>query len=179
IDGRGAHLVDRLRFGAGDLVFGELGAPLQRVLQGRPRLVRKGLGLASRLIDDGLGFLADVAVPLLVVGEQGLRLLAQAAGLVQLLADRVGPVVERLGEKLRHLVVDEDRQEGDERDRDPELSHPEHRRPGSYSAARCTSAFFTSSLLTSLPMSRETMAPATSPAMSPTLASALVLVSAM
>ena len=140
LDGRRAHLVDRLRLGARDLVLGLLRAPLQRVLQAGARLVREGLRLAARLLDDGLGLLADVAVLLLVVGQQLLGFLAQAAGLVELLADRLGAVVERLGDQPRHLVVEQDQHEHDEGDRDPELRHLRHRRC-SYSAARWTSAF--------------------------------------
>ena len=57
VDGGSAHLVDRLRLGAGDLVLGQPGAPLQRVLERGPRLLREGLGLAAGLVDDGLGLL--------------------------------------------------------------------------------------------------------------------------
>ena len=71
VDRGGAHLVDRLRLGAGDLLLGLPGAPLQRFLQAGARLLREGFGLAARLLDDGLGLLAGVAVLLLVVGEQG------------------------------------------------------------------------------------------------------------
>ena len=115
---------------------------------------------------------ADVAVLLLVVGEQLLRLLAQAAGLVELLADRLGALVERLGD---HAAAPCSRRgsPGTRRRRPRPRTPPLPASMGrSYSAARRTSAFATSSLVASLPISRATMAPATSPAMSPTLASA-------
>ena len=46
VDGGGAHLVERLRLGPGDLLLGQLGSALEHVLERDPRLVRQGL--ASR-----------------------------------------------------------------------------------------------------------------------------------
>src|SRR5262249_15781934 len=115
---------------------------------------------------------------LLVVGEQPLRLLAQAARLVELPADVVGPRIERLGEQGRHAVIDEDAQEDDEGDRDPELGQRCHRCP-SYSPAPSASARLTCSRVTSLPSNLATIAPARSAAISPTPAKALRLVSSM
>ena len=48
--------------------------------------------------------------------EQLLRLLAQPAGLLELVADLVGALVERLGDHARHLDVDDDAEEDDEGD---------------------------------------------------------------
>ena len=59
VDGSGAHLVDGLSLGAGDLLLGQLGAPLERFLQIAACLLGEGLRLAARLLDDRLGFLAD------------------------------------------------------------------------------------------------------------------------
>ena len=58
------------------------------------------LGLAPRLLDDLLGLRLGLAVLALVVGQQVLGLLAQAAGVVQLLADGLGAVVQRLGRSV-------------------------------------------------------------------------------
>ena len=69
----------------------------------RARLLGEGLRLAARLLDDRLGFLADRAMLALVVGEQLLRLLAQAARLVELLADRLGALVQRLADQAGTL----------------------------------------------------------------------------
>src|SRR5581483_3701607 len=141
--------------------------------QARARFMRQSLGLAPRQVHDGLGLLPDTAMLLLVVGEQVLRLLAQATRLVELLPDCLGALIERLGDQARHLVVEQDHDEDDEGHSNPELGHLQH--GTTYSAARCTSAFCTSSLLTSLPISRVMMAPA----MSLTPAKAFALVSAM
>src|SRR5215510_7452470 len=179
IDGGGPHLVDGLAFGARDLLLGQPGAPFQRFLERAPRVGGERLRLLARLADNRLGFLADQAMLALIIGEQGLRLLAHAPRFVELLADRLGAVIERFADQRRHLVVDEHQQKHDERHRDPELGQKQHRLASYSAACRLIRAFCTSSLLTSRPLSRATMAPASSPAMSLTPASAVALVWAM
>ena len=72
------------------------------------------LGLALGGGDDVGGFLFGFLALLLIFGEQLLRLLAQAARLVELVADLGGALVQRLGDHARHLHVDDDAEEDDQ-----------------------------------------------------------------
>ena len=60
------------------------------------RLGGERLAFALGLLEDGLGLVLGLAALALVVGEQGLRLVAQAARLVELVADGIGARIERL-----------------------------------------------------------------------------------
>ncbi len=67
------------------------------------RLGGERLALALGLLEDGLGLVLGLAALALVVGEQRLGLVAQPAGLVELVADRIGARVERLGDERRNM----------------------------------------------------------------------------
>ena len=78
-------------------------------VQALARLRRERLALALGLLEDGFRLVLGLAALALVVGEQGLRLVAQAARLVELLADGIGAGVERLPDHPGHAVIDDER----------------------------------------------------------------------
>src|SRR5262245_20518867 len=86
VGGGGADVLDRLGLGLGDPVVGHAGAALDHVGQLLAGVGRVGLGIGAGAGDDLLGFLAGLAALRLVFGEQGLGLLTQPPGLVEVLA---------------------------------------------------------------------------------------------
>ena len=126
VDGDRADVGDGLGFGTGDLLLGELEAAIERFDQRLARLDCQRIGFASGLFDDGPRFLLGCLTLLMLVGEQCLRFLAQAACFVELLPDAVGTVVERLSDEVGHLVVEKEADEAEERDRDPEFGFGHH-----------------------------------------------------
>jgi hypothetical protein len=66
-----------------------------------------------------------------IFGLQGLGFLAKGLGFVELLADRVDLLVERLADRGRDLLPDHDREDRQHGQRDPHRSgDPEQRRLG-------------------------------------------------
>src|SRR5690606_15568970 len=126
------------------LVLCQLRPSLEVFLEALAGLGRKGLRLALGLRDDGVRLILGLAALALVVGKELLGLLAQAARLVELAADRVGAVVERLRDQAGNLVVDEQADEAEEGDSNPELGRCEDRHggysPGTGSRARRASS---------------------------------------
>ncbi len=98
-DGRRAHFADRLRFGAGNLFLGDLRASLEALHERLSRIGRKSLGLALRLLDDRPRFRFGFAGLPLIVGKERLGLFAKLARLVELPADRIGAIVEKLSRR--------------------------------------------------------------------------------
>src|SRR5690606_203338 len=124
------------------------------------------------------GLVLGFAALALVVGKQGLRFLAQTAGLVQLLAARFGARAEWPADDGGYAVVEDRGDEPAARDHQPGFWAVRIEQHG-YDLPSALTAAFASSALTSWPSRRATTARAVSVAISPTLCSALSFVAAM
>lgn len=173
IDSRGPDLVERLGLGPSDLLLSQLGAPREAFFQALTRLGGEGLRFTLRLLDDGVGLVLSLATLALIVVEELLGFLAQAPSFVQLTADRIGALIERLRDQAGNLVVDE---QADEQTNaaatqnsavlkiEPVLASITSMVP--YSPGTGSRARRASSALTWAPISFSTMEPAVSVAMS-------------
>ncbi len=121
VGGGGAHFPQSLGLGAGDLVLGELHAPLEMLRHRAAGLCRQLLGLLGGELDDGFRLLGCVALLAFIVGEHLLGFLAQMLGLVEVLGDRSGAGIESARELLVHAEIEQAAEEEEERYRDPEF----------------------------------------------------------
>src|SRR5262245_28109410 len=157
-----AHLTQGFRLGAGDLVLGELHAPLEAYLHRTPRLGGEDLGLFGGEADDRLRLLGDIALLASVIIEHLLGLFAQALRLVEFLGDGGGSRVECGGDLLVHAEIEHGSDEEEERYRDPEFGLEQEFHRHSFRAA--PTACSISALAGATPMRRRTMSVATSAA---------------
>ena len=121
IGGRRAHLAQGLGLGAGDLVLGELHAPVELLLHRAAGFGGEDLGFLGGEVDDGFRLLDHVALLAAIIGQHLRGLFAQALGLFELLGDGSGAGVERGGELLVHAEIKHAADEQEERYRDPEF----------------------------------------------------------
>ncbi len=108
--GGGAKLVDGMALFRRDLVLGHALTALDESFGIILRLRDDGLGLVTGALDDGRGFLVRSLRLGLIFGLQRLGVLAQRFGLGELVADHVDLAVQRLADRRRNLLPDDDAQ---------------------------------------------------------------------
>ena len=77
-----AHFLEGRGLGLFDLLQGLLLAPLDRLFQVRLSLLPGPLDLGLGMLDEGFGLFAGAALLALILGQQGLGILAQGRGFV-------------------------------------------------------------------------------------------------
>src|SRR5690606_34075435 len=122
-----------------------------------------------------LGPLGGFALLLLVLGEQGLGLIAQAPGLLDLGADFLGALVESRSGQGRDLLPDDDQDEEDDRKADEKGGVKHQLAPFPAPARRRSTALRTACSSTCTPVSLATISRAASAATSRTSARACCL----
>src|SRR6056297_1648218 len=116
-----AHVAHGARLGAGDLVLGGLKPPRDRALDLVLGILGGLLGLLAGLRHDAVGLLLRFLLLALVARQHLLRLFPKLAGLVEIGPDPGGPLIELLPQQARHLEIDQNPHEQQERDQHHEI----------------------------------------------------------